>query len=327
MPSVQTVYSHLDLYLASWLERAHKRIDLYCPFVRSKALMTLFEKVDPEVAVSLTMRWDERSFQSGSCDPEVYNYCAARGIRLYKHSRIHLKMFVIDHDALIHGSANLTARALGMLRPSNRECLVGGLKVAEPDRAAMREIESEADLVTKADYEWALDLVPEFTRDDVSSEPSKVRTGQCLLSDLPMSKTTAALWDAYQSGESHTDLERFNIPDGLNKLCFSEALRRAFLDLLIMERLTIKLREESMRFGAVNRWLGSICSDAQSLRSYEVKSYTDILFNWIAAIGDPRYTMDRPNYTEVMRYTTSTGSQDTAERVLAIAGVRPTKPS
>lgn len=325
---MRLIYAHLEQYLHSRVRSAEKTVYILAPFVRTEALRRLHAQATPGTSWMLIMRWSRQAFLAGASDAGVFPFCRKHGIKLLAHPTIHLKMFVLDESELIAGSANLTDRALGVSAVSNVEFMTNGLSVRRGDLELIARLQREARPVTPEDY--ALALAAAETAAD-SRPPPKPKPpsddAPIRLSQIPSVSTVRELWLAYRSAKpvspgAKGDLRRFQVPPGLDEAGFVEVVRHEFLRIPILRALTDRLRESDLHFGDLKQWLRSVCEDASGVTAREITAPADRLLNWIEGLGEPRYSVVRPNYSERLRYETDLDQFP----LLRAAGVRPTRP-
>ena len=144
--------------LRELMAAAEEEIVLAAPFIKVSALAGVLEHASQRVRVTCITRWRAEEVAAGVSDLAVFDVLGARaGATLLLWPRLHAKYFRADHRCLI-GSANVTGRALGWVRPANVELLVGlpsthprlaafeqrAITEAQPATAELRELMAEA---------------------------------------------------------------------------------------------------------------------------------------------------------------------------------------
>ena len=51
-------------------------------------------------------------------------------------------------------------------------------------------------------------------------------------------------------------------------------------------------------FGTAKEWIHKNCADAPIPSRWEITENIQILYRWIVELGDGKYEVDRPNYSE-----------------------------
>ena len=92
------------------------------PFVKREVLERLLAVASPAVTIACYTRWVPSEVARGVSDPDIVSLPRLSG-RVYLCPCLHAKVFVADDRAIV-GSANLTAKALGLAQPSNLEVLI-----------------------------------------------------------------------------------------------------------------------------------------------------------------------------------------------------------
>src|SRR4051794_6196082 len=105
--------------------RAADRVILVAPFVKLGVFTRLLRAIPEHVAeIVIITRWAPAEVAAGVSDPEIVSAAEGDGrVRVLLHHRLHAKIYVSDDRCLI-GSANLTAKALGLTAQPNIEVLV-----------------------------------------------------------------------------------------------------------------------------------------------------------------------------------------------------------
>lgn len=109
--------------LIEHLARARSRVLLCAPFIKAGVLKRIFAVIPASVTVDIVTRWRPEEIAAGVSDLEVYDLVANRSaasLRLL--DNLHAKIYVAD-EAVLAGSANLTATALGWCDDPNVEVL------------------------------------------------------------------------------------------------------------------------------------------------------------------------------------------------------------
>ena len=51
-------------------------------------------------------------------------------------------------------------------------------------------------------------------------------------------------------------------------------------------------------FGTAKDWVHKNCADVPTPRKFEITENIQILYRWIVKLGNGKYIVDRPNYSE-----------------------------
>lgn len=110
---------------------------------------------------------------------------------------------------------------------------------------------------------------------------------------MPATKTPQALFGFYSQGSDDAtdpelnrrclhDLVLYSIPPRLDQEKLRAGLQEAFVTQpFILDLVEFIKEQKSVRFGAVNNWIHSKCSDVPLPYRWESKENTNILYNWL----------------------------------------------
>lgn len=148
--------------LVEHLAGARERVQLCAPFAKAGVVRRLLSAIPTGVQVTLTTRWHASEVAAGVSDLEVLDVITGRpGASMTLLDVLHAKLFVAD-GAVLAGSANLTAKALGWCDRPNVEVLtlvdgqspsvlgcLEAIAMARPATAEERDkVAAEANLLT-----------------------------------------------------------------------------------------------------------------------------------------------------------------------------------
>ncbi|WLG22642.1 phospholipase D family protein [Pseudomonas sp. FP1154] len=123
------------------LARAKSRVVLCAPFIKVGVLNRLLSVVAPDVSVEIFTRWHAEEIAAGVSDLDVFDVTSSRPLTTLKLlDNLHAKLYFSD-EALLAGSANLTATALGWCKSPNLELLT---LVPSNESAVLRCVEALA---------------------------------------------------------------------------------------------------------------------------------------------------------------------------------------
>ena len=255
------------------------------PYVKEDALRRLLGLVADGAAVTCVTRWQRADVASGASDVACRALVAGRGGRFLLHQRLHAKFYRFG-DAVLIGSANLTASGMGYASPANAEIL------CEPgpgfDAAAFeREIVGGAREVSDAEFaRWeAIGRVP-AGRSAVPAEPGAASEWQ------PAARSPEHVWLAY-SGYAESivsrDEQRLARQD-LDALRLPPNLARAdFEAILAAELLSSAAVGDVMKTdGLPDEAAWTHLAEAWGTRRGEAQRFRETAWNWISAFLGPR---------------------------------------
>ena len=109
--------------LVGHLSGARTRVLLCAPFIKAGVLKRLLTVIPTSVTLDVVTRWRPEEIAAGVSDLEIYDLVFDRsGGSLRLLDNLHAKIYVAD-EAVLAGSANLTATALGWCDDPNIELL------------------------------------------------------------------------------------------------------------------------------------------------------------------------------------------------------------
>lgn len=285
---------------------------IFSAYIKLDALVYLIEGNDNIKAVYV--RWQPRDLIVGVSDLEIYSYLKRKHIHLYRNSRIHLKAFVDSYKRCLVGSANISNIALGItgLKNHNYEIATLVSDFTLEDRLYFYRIEQESVLITDSIYqqlkEQLLYKKIEFQEENDFVFTQDVSDRYFLLSSLPMSYDINTLLAVYfQIGGSDEielncamhDLALYDLSFGLTSEEFMVKLKCSFFNHPFIEAFLANLDEiGEIYFGAAKEWIHKNCKDVPLPRKWEITENIQILYRWIIALGDGKYSVNRPNYSE-----------------------------
>lgn len=289
---------------------------LVSPFATLEAVKRLLESVGNSERLQVVCRWSASDLVTGFADLQLYPFLRSKGIRLFLHPRIHLKLYVFDGNAAFHSSGNATGAGLGLgtranvevgcrvdLMPGDWDQLFQLLEESEAvDDDRFRELQAYQD-----SYERDYDPPPPLTL-----TPSPARAYSIL--SLPATPSPDVFADWYQHKEDipldsvsrfEHDRALYRVPHGLTRPACLTHLRRVFSASPFIADFVEFLRCcESAAFGRVKAWLQGHCSDKPVPFRWELTASTRILYDWLAAFHE-EITWDRPQHSMVIRWNDS----------------------
>jgi hypothetical protein len=260
------------------------------------------------------VRWETKDLILGASDLEIYPYLKSKGISLFRNSRLHLKAYLDEYKTCFVTSANISSRALNLPPYSNYNYEIGTIveQLDIDDKFYFNIIESDSILITDNIYNQLKEQLPkkknEFPDEkdfDFKFEPPDK---DFLISSLPMSYSVDTLFRVYQNKEyiNETelncvlhDLAIYKIPFGLPSFEFRQKLSDSFFTHNFIKCFLGNLEiTGEIYFGTAKEWIHKNCADVPTPRRWEITESIQILFRWIVDLGNNKYAVDRPNFSE-----------------------------
>jgi hypothetical protein len=305
------IWSPILSNLSQNLGNGESLTTIIAPFMKADALSKILE-LPRTKELAVIARWHPEEILRGVSDLEIYPLLKKRGIPLYIHDSIHLKLFLFDSDRAFCSSANVTSMGLGLRHPGNLEA--GALVPLQlEDFLALKGLRDASRLVTDEIYEAYKACIAEAEQTEVTlpdlTLPEETEQ-KFLLSMLPATESPEKLWELYSGIESvmlskedrHRlvhDLCAYNLPMGLSRDELDQRLGEGFrINPFIQEVVALIKQEGSIRFGGINDFIHRTCRDVPLPYRWEIKSTTSYLYNWLAHFY-AEISWDRPSYSQV----------------------------
>jgi len=290
-------------------------ISLFCPYIKLDELKLINQSRKIKLIV---VRWEIRDICLGVSDLELYHYCLDNNIALYRNTRIHLKAFWNNVQAVFFGSANVTGIGIGEKGSYNFELNGIDENISFEDIAYFNRIIINSEYVTASLYERLEKLVRKTDLPTLKYpilDTKKNQDDYFLLSNLPMTESPEELYLGYCNPENLDidevgyvahDIALYNMPSNLNQSDFYKQLQSVFNSHPFINKLKEHIKnlpEQSLRYGGVVRWIQDNTTTVPTPRSWELKKdlIVNILFDWICHL-DKNFSWSRPNYSQVIRY-------------------------
>jgi hypothetical protein len=294
--------------LRSMCKDAEHSILLVAPFMKATVVTRLLDEVGDRVPVVCVTRWRPDEIAAGVSDLEVWPLFRDHPARtMLLRQDLHAKYYRADSLCFV-GSANLTAKALGLVVPSNLELAVP----VNADDPAMVDFERTlfSGCVVVNDEVAALmkDAVGALPRTQRSVVDSALVDSNHELVALenwtPRTRQPEDLFIAYAgssellSRTAHeaatSDLALLAVPPGLNREEFNRVVGISVLTLPVFRDVDDFLTVER-RFGEVVAHLaGRFREDDSVRRNWQT------MFRWLIHFLPDRYSYRRPRHSELI---------------------------
>lgn len=280
---------------------------LVAPFIKEATLKRLLGHVSPEVKVNCVTRWRPEEIQAGVSDLNVWLLIRERpNSMLWLRSDLHAKYYRGDQSTLV-GSANLTNTALGWLPRPNLELLID----SEPLFVFEQTLLAGSIVVDDSLYENVKQLVAQLSVPvrvlpelDINLEDEA--TPQSIDAWIPLMRQPESLYIAYKGDwdrlgtglriAAFSDLQTFDIPDGLNKEQFEIYIGIQLLQMPIIRQID-QFVETPQRFGAVRDFLKTLsCANQEG---FDANNAWQTLMRWLMHFLPNHYNHWVDRHTEM----------------------------
>ena len=290
---------------------------IFVPYIKIQTLKILIEGQDNVRAVFV--RWEAKDIITGSSDLEIYLYLKNLNIALYRNSRLHLKVYLDEYKRCFLTSANISSRALNTPPYSNYNYELGTVveNLRIHDRYYFYIIESDSILITDNIYHQIIEQLPHKKKEFPSEEDFNFKIESpdkdFMISSLPMTYCVETLCRIYEEKEYFNetelncamhDLAVYKIPLGFTPTEFRQKLSESFFSHKFIKSFLEYLEiNGEIYFGAAKEWIHKNCENVPTPRRWEITENIQILYRWVVQLGNGKYAVDRPNYSERLYLT------------------------
>ena len=302
------LYAKLEEFI-----RTSSSLVIFVPYIKLNALQGLLKEI--EICKTIVVRWEPQDLLWGVSDPEVYELCKSKGIKLFRNPRLHMKAYIDSNKNCLLGSANISSRALNHPATNTYNYEIATIidSLSFDDLLYFESILCESLLITDSIYEQIKLQLPEkkleFPNESDFKIEVKAPDKDFLISSLPMSSSVKTLTRIYyEKNGIHSeeincalhDLALYNIPLDLGKDEFLTRLTDAFMSHPFIKAFIQKLQFNGgeIYFGEAKAWIHSNCADVPTPRRWEITENLQILYKWLIELGDGIFVVDRPNHSE-----------------------------
>lgn len=293
-----------------------KGLYVFSPYIKLETLKALIDRQESVKAVFV--RWETKDLILGSSDLEIYPYLKAKGITLYRNSRLHLKAYLDEYKKCFLTSANISSRALNLPPYPYYNYEIGTVveDLGIEDRLYFSIIESDSILITDNIYhqisEQLTEKVKKFPDEEEFHLKFEAPDKDFLISSLPMTYSVETLFRIYEHQEFVSDVELncvlhdlaiYKIPLSLPSATFREKLTEAFFSHRFVNGFLQNLESTGeIYFGTAKEWVHKNCADVPTPRKWEITENIQILYKWIVKLGNGKYKVDVPgSHSERLR--------------------------
>jgi phosphatidylserine/phosphatidylglycerophosphate/cardiolipin synthase-like enzyme len=301
----------LQTKLAGYIS-ASQDLCIFSPYIKLETLKALIKESDKVKAIFV--RWEARDLIQGASDLEVYPYLKSKEIALFRNSRLHLKAYLDEYKKCFLTSANISSRALNLPPYSNYNYEIGTVveELGIEDRLYFQKIERDSMLITDSIFKQFSEQLKQMKK-NIPQEIEynfKIETleTEFLISSLPMSYSAKRLFEIYFEVSNYDetelncflhDLAIYNIPFGLTPIELKHRLSSEFFSHKFISAFLTNLESTGeIYFGTAKEWIHKNCTDVPLPRKFEITTNIQILYSWIVDLGNEKYAIDQPNFSQ-----------------------------
>lgn len=326
MKNAESVWPPVLDNLKTKVEDGGNLILAISPFIKKDALTSLLETFSPSSA-KIIVRWRMDDLVAGVSDLEIYDLLKEKGIPLYIHPKIHLKLFQFSSGRAYSGSSNVTGKGLSLNNSYNEE--MGVLFDLDLESYTnIRRLCDESRLVTPEVVEaYKLALSQSESKPPVIAEvklPPEERK-EFLISQLPatdspesfLESVSRYVVDSQATPEFLHDLGSLHISeDALRSDSIESIVLDAFREQAFINQIVEKIRSEpDMNFGGLTRFVHTIAEDVPLPVRSVIKDSIKRLYRWLMYCFDDISVFTPGDKSEVIKSSLSTaGPHQRGER-------------
>ena len=299
---------------------SHNQVTLLTAYLKLQAL----EEINRSNHINqIVVRWQVSDLcgkTPASELEEIWTYCKTNKIKLYRNTRLHMKVLWSGSNEAIIGSANVTNNGLGLSNRSNYELAARAENLSPDDLIYLNHVllGQDGKLVTEDLYQQLLAAKEEANNNPAAEIQELTETtdhsGKFLTNQLPMFRDVEGMYSAIQNPDHLDAVERnclyhdvalYGLNATMSELEFYATLRTNFIDHPFIVAFLEEIRKQvprvsspnrpSMGFTTVTIWFSENTTEVPGPRRWELQSHTRIIYDWIQYLSEGDYTWNRPN--------------------------------
>lgn len=309
----------LGAVLASYFKSYPQPSLVVAPFINSAVLAHVLSGV-PERSATIVTSWSIENLAQGVASLDLYELCADRGWALYICDDLHSKFYSCALRTAWVGSANMTARGLGMSPKSNLE-LLSFLPKEECKLVAhsyyevlRRSVLVDDDIY--AEYSTLCASLPHLGGHKLPPAPNLATAHMnYLVSALPASSNPLNLWKAVHEAETLSeedmiaaqhDIATYGIVVSDDQEEFHSRLRQSFFNHPFIIALMHEIESSStgLYFGAAKEWIQHKCTDVPTPYRKDLTHLVQNIYEWVPRLAPDSFSVSRPNYSQLLSKVT-----------------------
>ena len=278
---------------------SHNQVTLLTAYLKLQAL----EEINRSNHINqIVVRWQVSDLcgkTPASELEEIWTYCKTNKIKLYRNTRLHMKVLWSGSNEAIIGSANITRNGLGLFDTANFELASRADKLENDDLIYLNGVVlgDDSKLVTEELYQELLEAkkkanenpAPEIQ--ELLEKPND--SGKFLTNQLPMFGDIQGLYAALQNPDQIDHIERnclyhdmalYGLNAAMPELEFYATLRMNFIHHPFIAAFLEEIRQQtphassphrpSMGFTNVTIWFSKNTTEVPCPKRWELKSHT-----------------------------------------------------
>ncbi len=242
-------------YVSKKIQENKQLLFIIAPFIKLDALQSLLEHCEDVSALKVIVRWDGSDIANRVSDLEIYEELTRRGVPLYRHPSIHLKVLVFNQNWAFHTSGNITKKGLGLASKSNVE-IGAQIRLTAKDWIELYRLLEDATRIDDRLYEIASryrdgNAITTHTTPPLVLDSANDKQFSKL--SLPAMQSPIDLYKIYQNPERYInepdtyaafvhDMLLYDIPLNLNSENFYSKLGKNFKDHPFINKMPLTIQ-------------------------------------------------------------------------------------
>ena len=273
-------------------------ISAYCklPLVEFFDSCTTSAKIEKKLVV----RFRPEDIISGASDLEIYPYCKDNGWKLYFRLDLHAKTYIFDCLRCIIGSANATNSGLSIGGIGNYE-MATTCELADEDLRALELLLLGAVEMNDNIYSLMKSSISHYSRNNTTDLKWPEEIADMFIPDYSLLFAEDFPTCQHPADATEEDLIFLNLVPGATK----ETIKAAFYNSKPFQwllNLVKTQKTQEMYFGAITANLHNRLLNEPVPYRKDVKQLLSNLLCWVDELNYEDVRVDRPNYSQRVRY-------------------------
>ncbi|MDA8973975.1 phospholipase D family protein [Akkermansiaceae bacterium] len=278
--------------LSKVLDSSEQLVLVISPFIKSDALGAFLDTFGTDFA-RVIVRWKIEDLLAGVSDLQIFELLEERGIPLYQHPKIHLKLYEFSSGCAYSGSSNITKKGLSLQEPYNEEMGV----VTQLDLNSFTQIRRLCDESRRVTREMVVAYQKAINESKIDPPIigelvlPPIEDKEFLVSELPATETIETLLEGIAEFVHHQtfcpkmmhDIVTLKLTQkDLNSQNLKEIISKAFAALPFVTSIVREIRSKpSSNFGAITRFVHDSAQDVPLPYRSEIKAAIARLYPWL----------------------------------------------
>lgn len=289
--------------IAEQVAQVKENLQIISAFCKISAVEFLEKNIKCQLgSKKILVRFLLSDIMQGATDLTLYEYCKSHGWQLYIRFDLHAKTYVFDRERCVLGSANLTAKGLGINSHGNYE-LSCFAEIDDTDLVKIDTLFSNAILMTDELYMKMTQEYETVCQDKIDSSKSVQWSGELKSRFNPVIDTLFTYDFPQMSEPDYNSVDCFDFLN-LSYVPSREELRELFRwskCFLWLYNFVSGMPEKTSYFGAATASLHDLLIQDPKPYRKEVKELLANLLGWIQVLDIDDIIVDVPNYSQRIR--------------------------